>query len=91
MGGWFSRFYTDTLFFKTKSMDMFTCAQIFGNRAKFCKVYPLPSKSHAFEALSAFVHDVGIPGDLHSDGAKEIALGKFRKMMTCTFLFSGMR
>ena len=82
MGGWYSRFYTDTLFFKTRTADMFTCAQLFGNRARFCKIYPLPSKSHAFEALSSFVHDIGIPGEIHSDGAKEIAQGTFRKMMT---------
>ena len=82
MGGWYSRFYTDTLFFKTRTADQFTCAQLFGNRARFCKIYPLPSKSKAFEALSSFVHDIGIPGELHSDGAKEIAQGIFRKMMT---------
>ena len=90
MGGWFARFYTDTLFFKTKTVDMFTCAQIFGNRAKFCKIYPLPSKSEAHEALSAFVHDIGIPGEIHSDGAKEIAQGKFRKMMSKFGIFHSM-
>ena len=90
MGGWFARFYTDTLFFKTKTVDMFSCAQLFGNRAKFCKIYPLLSKSDAHEALSAFVHDIGIPGELHSDGAKEIAQGKFRKMMSKFGIFHSM-
>ena len=67
MGGWYSRFYTDTLFFKTKTLDQFTCAQLYGNRA-ICKVYLMTSKSDAHESLSSFVHEIGIPSEIHSDG-----------------------
>ena len=90
MGGWFSRFYTDTLFFKTKTLDLFTCAQVYGNRAKFCKLYPMVAKSDAHETLSTLVHEIGIPSEIHSDGAKEVALGKYRKMMTKYQIFHSM-
>lgn len=90
MGGWFSRFYTDTLFFKTKTLNSFTCAQLYGNRAKFCKIYPMTSKSDAHESLSSLVHEIGIPSEIHSDGAKEIALGQYRKLMTKYSIFHSM-
>ena len=82
MGGNFSRFYTDTLFFKCKTLDLFTCAQIFCNKARFTKVFPMQSKSQAHEALTSFVQEVGIPNILHSDDAKELAQGEMRKKMT---------
>ena len=87
MGGWFSRFYTDTLFFKTTTLDQSTCAQIYGNRAKFCKLYPMAVKSQAHESLSTFIHEIGVPSEIHSDGAKEIAQGQFRKLMNRHSIF----
>ena len=82
LGGNFSRFYTDTLFFKCKTLDLFTCAQIFCNKARFTKVFPMQSKSQAHEALTSFVQEVGIPNVLHSDDAKELAQGEMRRKMT---------
>jgi len=36
------------------------------------------AKSEAFESLNAFIHEVEIPDELHSDDAKELMEGKFR-------------
>ena len=79
LGGQFSRFYTDTLFFGKKSLRGNTCAQIYVNKAGYTKVYPLISKSKAHESLSAFIHEVGVPGSLHTDDAKELCEGKMLK------------
>ena len=81
LGGEFSRFYTDTLFFGLKTRRGNTCSQIFVNRCGFIKIYNLPGKSFAHEALSSFIHEVGIPSSIHSDGAKELVEGEFLKKM----------
>ena len=81
LGGQFSRFYSDTLFFGGKSIQGNSCAQIYVNRAGYTKIYPLVSKSQAHESLSAFVHEVGIPGSLHTDDAKELISGKMLQKM----------
>ena len=38
MGGNFSRFYTDTLFFKCKTLHLFTCAQVFCNKVSYTAI-----------------------------------------------------
>ena len=81
LGGQFSRFYTDTLFFGKKSLRGNTCAQIYVNKAGYTKIYPLVSKSNAHDSLSVFVHEVGIPGALHTDDAKELCEGKMLDKM----------
>ena len=81
LGGEFSRFYTDTLFFGIKTRRGNTCAQVYANRAGYVRIYNLPSKAHAHESLSNFVHEVGIPSSLHSDGAKELIQGEFMRKM----------
>ena len=81
LGGQFSRFYTDTLFFGKKSLRGNTCAQIYVNKAGYTKIYPLISKSKAHESLSAFIHEVGVPGSLHTDDAKELCEGKMLEKM----------
>ena len=90
MGGNFSRFYTDTLFFKCKTLDLSTCAQIFCNKARFTCIFPMLTKSQAHEALTSFVQEVGIPNVLHSDDAKELSQGEMRKKMTKYGIFHTM-
>lgn len=36
----------------------------------------MQSKSEVSETLNAFIHEVGIPYELHSDNAKELMEGK---------------
>ena len=55
LGGTFARFFTDTLFFKVETVDLFSCAQIFCNKANYSKIYPMKSKSEAHNALLSLV------------------------------------
>ena len=81
LGGEFSRFYTDTLFFKIKSLSQDTCAQIYANKSGFTKIYPMERKSQAHETLTNFVHEVGIPREIHSDNALELVAGEMKKKL----------
>ena len=81
LGGPFARFCTDTLFSKVKSVMGNTCAQIYSNRIGFVKLYPMNTKSDSHHSFSNFIHEVGIPHSIHSDGAKEETFGPFRKKM----------
>ena len=58
-----------------------TCTQIFtdGNGAVFA--YPMKSKSQASDKLLSFIQQVGIPNELHRDGAPEMGgNSKFNKI-----------
>ena len=81
LGGDFSRFYTDTIFFKVKSLDQQSCGQIYANKAGYTKLYFMKTKSQAHETLTTFVHEVGIPKQLHSDNAPELTKGEMKKKM----------
>ena len=68
-----TRFYTDTMFSKIcTSLRGNTCAQIFtdGNGAVF--VYPMKSKSEAGQQLINLIRQIGIPYEIHRDGAPEM-------------------
>ena len=41
----------------------------------------METKSQAHETFSAFVHEVGIPYEIHADGAGELIKGEFRKKL----------
>ena len=79
MGGDNACFYTNTFFSKVNSIGDETCAQIYTNRIGFTKLYPMKREANAHESLSTFIHEVGIPQELHSDGAKAIAQGDYSK------------
>ena len=80
LGGPYSRFSSDTLFSKIKSTRSNVCAQLFSNHVNFNKIYPLKTKGEAPSALSTFIHEVGIPTSLHTDGAKELRKGEWGKI-----------
>ncbi len=68
-----TRFYTDTMFSKIgTSLRGNTCTQIFtdGNGAVFA--YPMQSKAQAGDKLLSLIQQVGIPNELHRDGAPEM-------------------
>jgi hypothetical protein len=65
------KFFTDTLFSKSRSIVGNTCAQLYYDPNGFMYVYPMASKSEAGESLDHFVNDVGIPNDMVYDGAGE--------------------
>ena len=40
----------------------------------------MQSKAEAYDALNTFIHEVGIPHELHSDNAKELMEGRFKQI-----------
>ena len=54
--------------------------QLFCNRGNYVASYPMKKKSHAFHTLERFLHEIGIPIELLTDGAKELILGEWGKI-----------
>ena len=79
LGTQHGRFYSDTMFSSVKSTQGNTMGQIFVNDIGFTRFMPMKMKSEAGYALSEFIQDVGIPASLHTDDAKELTLGTWRK------------
>jgi hypothetical protein len=77
-----TKFYSDTFFSTTKSLNGNKMAQMFINDLEFSKVVPMEFKSDAGEALSSLFEDVGVPTELHTDGAKEMTMGNWNKVRT---------
>eukprot|EP00536_Pseudo-nitzschia_multiseries_P016838 jgi/Psemu1/48042/gm1.48042_g len=64
--------YTDTWHAKTTSiMRQEKCAQVFTNGNGFEVFIPIQNKSQAHQGLKIFIHEIGIPEHLISDGAPE--------------------
>jgi hypothetical protein len=74
-------FRSDTMFSNTKSIAGNSMAQVFCTEFGFVKVTPMALKSEAAYALQELIHDVGIPKRMHTDDAKELTLGNWKK--TC--------
>jgi len=72
-----TRMYSDSLFGNVKSVRGFTCAQLFTYGHGFSRVYPMKSKADAHHALMHFIHEVGAPKDLLTDGAQEEMRGEW--------------
>ncbi len=80
LGGRHGRFYSDTMFSSVKSLQGFACAQVFVNDVNFTRIYPMKRKGEAGNALLEFIRDVGIPSTLHTDNAKELTGGEWKKV-----------
>ncbi len=80
LGGRHGRFYSDTMFSSVPSIQGNTCAQVFVNDVNFTRVYPMKKKRFACNALLEFIRDVGIPSTLHTDNAKELTYGGWKKI-----------
>ena len=50
------------------------------NMASFTQAYSMESKSDAPFALNRFIHEVGVPTEMHTDGSKEQSHGKWKKI-----------
>lgn len=79
LGGYLSCFCSDTFKSNVESTRGNTYVQLFSNRGKFTSCYPIKSKSHAHHALDRFLHEVGIPSELLTDGAKELTQAEWGK------------
>jgi hypothetical protein len=57
-----------------------TCLQLFITDFGYAKLTPMRLKSEAPQALKELIQDVGIPRQIHTDGAKALALGSWKKI-----------
>jgi len=80
LGGRHGRFYSDTFFSAVKSIRGNTMGQLFVNHVGFYHFVPMKLKGDAGDALLEFIQEVGIPGALHMDDAKELTSGKWVKV-----------
>jgi hypothetical protein len=80
LSGRHSRFYTDTFFATVPTLRTCKSTQLYTNDIGFVKVYPMHSKAETFETLNTFIHEEGIPSELHSDDAKELMEGSFKRI-----------
>lgn len=65
------RLFTDTVFFKTHSLDGSACAQGFANESFFVTAYPMKLKGMAGDTFGQFIWDYGTPTELVMNGSKE--------------------
>ena len=64
------------MFSKVKSLHGETGGSIFTNGQGYDKFYPCKTKGDHPDALMRFIHDVGVPQTLVTDGAKELTDGQ---------------
>lgn len=81
LGGYLAAFASDTFKSNVKSTRGNTYTQLFCNRGNFVRCFPMKSKSHAGHALDRFIHEVGVPREILTDGAKELIFADWGK--TC--------
>ena len=79
--GPYSRFYTDTLFSKVTPLRGNTCGQVFYNKARFYKFYPLKRKQEVHTTLLPLFELAEIPSRIHSDRAPELITGFFARIL----------
>lgn len=80
LSGYHADFCTDTFKANVLSTRGNKYAQVFCNRANYTKCYPIKRKSDAPDTLNRFLHEVGVPTELLSDGAKEQFLGEWGRI-----------
>jgi hypothetical protein len=68
------------MFSNTPSIGGKRMAQLYINDLIFTQIYPMEAKSDAGDSLQAFIHEIGIPHTLHTDDAKQLTHGKFKKL-----------
>ena len=81
LGGYLSKFCSDTFKSNVLSTRGNKYVQLFSNRANYVSCYPMKAKSDASHALDRFIHDVGIPTEILTDGAGELTKKEWGK--TC--------
>ena len=81
LGGYLSKFCSDTFKSNVESTRGNKYIQLFSNRGNYATCYPIKTKAHAHHALDRFLHDVGIPTEMLTDGALELTQAEWSK--TC--------
>ena len=81
LGGYLAMFASDTFLSNVTSLRGNKYIQLFCNRGNYNVCYPLKKKEHAHHALDRFLHEVGVPREILTDGAKELIMAEWGK--TC--------
>jgi hypothetical protein len=84
------KFYSDTYFSNMKSVIQNNCAQLFVTDFGYIKFSPMIAKSEAGFALKELIQDVGIPSELHTDGARELTMGTWKQVCRDTGIKTSM-
>jgi hypothetical protein len=74
------------MFASVKSVAGHTMAHIFCTDFGFVKLTSMTLKSEAASALQELIQDIGIPKCIHTDEAKELTLGEWKKKCRGTVL-----
>ena len=77
LSGNLSRFASDTFFSNVTSLRGNKMVQLFTNRGNFTRCYPMKKRSEAPDTLHRFIDEIGIPGEMLTDGAPELLSGKW--------------
>ena len=80
LGGFNAHFASDTFKANFISLRGNKYSQLFCNRANYVKVYPMKKKSDSHHTLHRFVHEVGIPVEMLTDGALELTKSEWGKI-----------
>mmetsp|Transcript_10258 Transcript_10258/g.14493 ORF Transcript_10258/g.14493 Transcript_10258/m.14493 type:complete len:310 (+) Transcript_10258:634-1563(+) len=72
LGGYLGMFASDTSKANVKSLRGNQYIQHFCNRGNYAVSYPIKLKLHANHALDRFIHEVGVPVEMLTDGALEL-------------------
>jgi hypothetical protein len=68
------------MFASIKSVSGNTMAQAFCSDFGYAKFTPMTLKSDAGYALKEAIHDIGILKQIHTDDAKELTMGMWKKV-----------
>jgi hypothetical protein len=80
LGGYTSSFCSDTFKSHVRSIRGNKYVQLFCNKGLYVRCYPMKQKGHAHYALDRFIHEVGIPTEILTDGAKELILSEWGRI-----------
>ena len=80
LSGYLSDFASDTFMSNVTSTRGNKYVQLFVNRGGYVQAYPMERKGQAHEALDKFLMEVGLPGSLLTDGAKELTKSAWGKL-----------
>ena len=80
LGGYLGMFAADIFHSRVLSTRGNSYTQLFCNRGNFVKSYAMKKKEHSHHTLNSFIHEVGVPNELLTDGAKELSLGEWGKI-----------
>jgi hypothetical protein len=80
LGGYLANFASDTFKSNVKSTRGNQYTQLFCNRGNYVICYPMKSKEDSHLALDRFLHEVGIPREILTDGAKELVYSEWGKL-----------